>query len=139
MQRPSAVGLAARATEQLLCCPADAPLHSAPAAPFSEGLDPAFSDSSVEDFTLAIIGDLHLERRGADKFDAARRQLREVLMRAPCARIVQLGDLGGYNDQPGALIALVMDAGPRHEHAQRSACLAHAQSGWERACRPVRC
>ena len=67
----------------------------------ASGLDSGFSQGNATGFTLAIVGDLHLERRGAEAFARARQQLRSLLAREPCPRVVQLGDLGGYNDQPG--------------------------------------
>ena len=74
------------------------------AVSLASGLDPGFSQRDATDFTLAIVGDLHLERRGAEAFARARQQLRQLLVQGPSSRVVQLGDLGGYNDQPGELL-----------------------------------
>ena len=59
------------------------------------------------------MGDLHLEPAQMPLFHAARRQIRTALRRGsgdeladglmpPGARVVQLGDLGGYTNAPGS-------------------------------------
>jgi hypothetical protein len=69
----------------------------------SSGLDPALSNCAADDFSIAIIGDLHLERKSMIQFARAREQLLSVLEGEPgTCRVVQLGDLGGYNEKPGA-------------------------------------
>ena len=68
----------------------------------SSGLDTVYSAVDADDFTLAIVGDLHLERKGAVMFERARQQLLDVLQEGNgVPRVVQLGDLGGYNEKPG--------------------------------------
>lgn len=68
----------------------------------SSGLDTLYSATDANDFTLAIVGDLHLERKGAVMFERARQQLLDVLQEGSAVpRVVQLGDLGGYNEKPG--------------------------------------
>lgn len=49
------------------------------------------------------MGDLHLEEKGMHMFNRARQQLKNVLEEPGSgeARVVQLGDLGGYNEKPG--------------------------------------
>jgi hypothetical protein len=65
-------------------------------------VDPSFSDANADHSTIAIIGDLHLEKKGASTFARAREQLLSVLQGGPgTPRVVQLGDLGGYNEEPG--------------------------------------
>ncbi|BDA46759.1 probable 3',5'-cyclic adenosine monophosphate phosphodiesterase Cpd at N-terminal half [Coccomyxa sp. Obi] len=49
------------------------------AATLSSGLDPKYSARDVDEFTLAIVGDLHLERKGATMFERAREHLLDVL------------------------------------------------------------
>jgi hypothetical protein len=56
-------------------------------------------------FACAIVGDLHLEPGPPmDQFEDARRQLVAAVSKPDVAapRVVQLGDLGGYNDRPGS-------------------------------------
>lgn len=66
------------------------------------GLEPAFDAREADEFTLAIVGDLHLEKKGTSTFERAREQLLDVLESGDGApRVVQLGDLGGYNEKPG--------------------------------------
>lgn len=73
---------------------------------------PGFSDAGAAAFSAAIIGDLHLEPDQMGQFRAARAQLRQAVeadggasgLVAP--RVVQLGDLGGYEHEPGALLLL---------------------------------
>ncbi len=67
------------------------------------GLAPAFSSSAAEAFSIAIVGDLHLEKKGMQMFNRARQQLKSALEEPGSgqARVVQLGDLGGYNEKPG--------------------------------------
>lgn len=89
------------------------------------GLDPAFSSTNADAFSLAIVGDLHLEQKGMRTFNAARQQLKEVLQDGDAgeARVVQLGDLGGYNEKPGALcsscVAISTRKGSETYHLQR--------------------
>jgi len=72
------------------------------------GLEPAFDAREADDFTLAIVGDLHLEKKGASTFERAREQLLDVLESGDGApRVVQLGDLGGYNEKPGKSMSLL--------------------------------
>lgn len=68
------------------------------------GLDTAFSSPAADAFSIAIVGDLHLEQKGMQTFHRARQQLKGVLEGCDGAerRVVQLGDLGGYNEKPGA-------------------------------------
>jgi hypothetical protein len=75
----------------------------ASASGLGTGLDPAFSSSTAEAFSIAILGDLHLEKKGMHMFNRARQQLKGVLEEPGSgeARVVQLGDLGGYNEKPG--------------------------------------
>lgn len=74
------------------------------AAPLPCGLDPMYSARDVDEFTLAIVGDLHLERKGAPMFERAREHLLDVLESGTgTPRVVQLGDLGGYNEKPGSM------------------------------------
>ena len=67
----------------------------------------------AREVSLAIMGDLHLEPAQMPLFHAARRQIRTSLRSGagedladglmPCgARVVQLGDLGGYTNAPGS-------------------------------------
>ena len=73
---------------------------------------PGFSDVGAAAFSMAIIGDLHLEPDQMGQFRAARAQLRQAVeadgdASGPVApRVVQLGDLGGYEHEPGALLLL---------------------------------
>ena len=71
-----------------------------------------FSKPDAERFSIAVVGDLHLEPDQMPQFRSAREQLRLAITEdggegAAVSRVVQLGDLGGYEHQPGA----------RHEHA----------------------
>lgn len=53
-------------------------------------------------FAIGVLGDLHLEPMQMHLFDKAAKQVREALSPAgPGQRLVQLGDLGGYNHKPG--------------------------------------
>ncbi|KAK9802059.1 hypothetical protein WJX73_008858 [Symbiochloris irregularis] len=69
---------------------------------------PNFGDRSDQEATVAIVGDLHLEPDQMRLFHKARRQINDVLSDEisskplPSAGVVQLGDLGGYNHQPGS-------------------------------------
>ena len=67
----------------------------------------------AREFSMAIMGDLHLEPAQMPLFHEARRQIRTALRRSagqqladglmpPDARVVQLGDLGGYTNAPGS-------------------------------------
>ena len=67
----------------------------------------------VREFSLAIMGDLHLEPAQMPLFHEARRQIRTALRHSanpqladglmpPGSRVVQLGDLGGYTNAPGS-------------------------------------
>ncbi|KAL4854283.1 hypothetical protein ACK3TF_004974 [Chlorella vulgaris] len=69
-----------------------------------EGLK-GFEDRDASSFACAIVGDLHLEPGPPmDQFEDARRQLVAAVSKPDVAapRVVQLGDLGGYNDRPGS-------------------------------------
>ena len=74
---------------------------------------PGFNDARAAAFSMAIIGDLHLEPDQMGQFRAARSQLRQAVeadggTSGPVApRVVQLGDLGGYEHEPGALLLLL--------------------------------
>ncbi len=67
------------------------------------GLDPVFSSPGADAFSIAIVGDLHLEQKGMQNFHRARQQLKGILEGKDDGepRVVQLGDLGGYNEKPG--------------------------------------
>ena len=58
---------------------------------------------------MAVLGDLHLEPDQMRLFHKARKQVVSRLSHTatgqplPCAAVVQLGDVGGYNNQPGGL------------------------------------
>lgn len=73
---------------------------------------PGFSDAGAAAFSMAVIGDLHLEPDQMGQFRAARAQLRQAVeadggASGPAApRVVQLGDLGGYEHEPGARLLL---------------------------------
>ena len=73
---------------------------------------PGFSDAGAAAFSIAVVGDLHLEPDKMGHFRAARTQLRQAVeadggASGPAARrVVQLGDLGGYEHEPGALLLL---------------------------------
>lgn len=63
-------------------------------------------------FSVSVLGDLHLEPAQMHLFHEARQQL-VVAMDQPSssnglsdARVVQLGDLGGYQHRPGELLAI---------------------------------
>ena len=79
------------------CCTGGATLAA------DSGLDPALSSQAADAFSIAIVGDLHLEQKGMQTFHRARQQLKGVLQGKDAgeARVVQLGDLGGYNEKPG--------------------------------------
>lgn len=66
-------------------------------------MDLAFSSPAADPFSIAIVGDLHLEQKGMQNFHRARQQLKGVLEGKDSGepRVVQLGDLGGYNEKPG--------------------------------------
>jgi len=54
---------------------------------------------------VGILGDLHLEPDQMHIFDAAAEQMKTAVCgegKDAGARIVQLGDLGGYSHKPGA-------------------------------------
>lgn len=63
-------------------------------------------NSADQEYALAIMGDLHLEPAQMPLFHEAQRQLVAAMSDGagrllPGARVVQLGDLGGYKHQPG--------------------------------------
>lgn len=60
-------------------------------------------------FSVGILGDLHLEPAQMHLFEEARAQLAEHLAKpdVPGARVVQLGDLGGYSNRPGGSLWIV--------------------------------
>lgn len=68
------------------------------------GLQIGFSNRDLDSFSMGIMGDLHLEPGKMEKFEVARQQLRQHLREADPqgARIVQLGDVGGYTARPGS-------------------------------------
>jgi len=59
-------------------------------------------------YSISILGDLHLEPAQMHLFEQARQQLVTAMSEAgavlPGARVVQLGDLGGYAHRPGGCI-----------------------------------
>lgn len=63
--------------------------------------------SASEERKLAILGDLHLEPDQMRLFHKARSQVNSILSdelgghALPGSGVVQLGDVGGYNSQPG--------------------------------------
>lgn len=61
------------------------------------------SSAGADTFSIAIVGDLHLEQKGMQTFHRARQQLKSILEAKDSgeARVVQLGDLGGYDEKPG--------------------------------------
>ena len=80
---------------------ADAGCPSTAAAEF-RGLQ-GFEDPDAALFSVAVLGDLHLEPPHMDYFHAARRQLVAALeQQGGATRVVQLGDLGGYKYKPGS-------------------------------------
>ena len=65
--------------------------------------NPTYRCRSVDSFTIGVIGDLHLEPGNMQLHEAARQQfVRQLAGAGRGARIVQLGDLGGYNSRPGS-------------------------------------
>ena len=71
------------------CCPLNSALRSC---------------STLQTFAIAVVGDLHLEPGQMSIFDSAARQLSAAVAGAEgAARLVQLGDLGGYDHHPGGL------------------------------------
>eukprot|EP00878_Enallax_costatus_P036396 GHUV01040868.1.p1 GENE.GHUV01040868.1~~GHUV01040868.1.p1 ORF type:complete len:116 (+),score=24.91 GHUV01040868.1:244-591(+) len=64
-----------------------------------------FSSSHGGHYSLSVLGDLHLEPAQMHLFHEAREQLLAAMSAAEQqnsqARVVQLGDLGGYNHKPG--------------------------------------
>ena len=74
-----------------------------PPSAMSSGLDSGLSDCTADKFSIAIVGDLHLEQKGMKTFHRARQQLKDVLSASSSGepRVVQLGDLGGYSEKPG--------------------------------------
>ena len=81
----------------LLCTAGD----SSPS--MNSGLDSELSSRTADAFSIAIVGDLHLEQKGMKTFHRARQQLKDVLSASGSGepRVVQLGDLGGYSEKPG--------------------------------------
>lgn len=63
---------------------------------------------SLDNFAIGVMGDLHLEpdAQFMRQFEAARGQMRRHIgaegAEAAGARVVQLGDLGGYTSRPGS-------------------------------------
>ncbi|KAK9806310.1 hypothetical protein WJX72_009584 [[Myrmecia] bisecta] len=99
-----------------------AQLHNSEGSQFSTdtlGALSDFADRAVSEFAVAIMGDLHLQPDQMHLFHEAREQLVRALSspasasdsatgasaEAPPAgaRVVQLGDLGGYTCQPGSM------------------------------------
>lgn len=74
------------------------------------GLRNGFADENTERFKIGIMGDLHLEpdSQFMEIFETARHQLRDYLgvtgegPPPKGARIIQLGDVGGYKARPGS-------------------------------------
>lgn len=67
---------------------------------------PACSHNTDTSYSVAIMGDLHLEPAQMHLFHEAREQLLAAMAAgadggACSARVVQLGDLGGYKHRPG--------------------------------------
>lgn len=61
---------------------------------------------SLQAFALGVVGDIHLEPDQMHLFYKARDQLHTSLQSKlvqASSRLVQLGDLGGYNHDPGEL------------------------------------
>ena len=81
-----------------LLCNADGPSSTV-----DSGLDSELSSRTADTFSIAIVGDLHLEQKGMKTFHRARQQLKDVLSASGSGepRVVQLGDLGGYSEKPG--------------------------------------
>lgn len=101
------------------------------AATLSSGLDSTYSARDVNEFTLAIVGDLHLERKGATMFERAREHLLDVLESGVGSpRVVQLGDLGGYNEKPGKLSSALHYASVRDHSSSARLTLACMQGQW---------
>jgi len=103
---------------------------------------PGFSDAGAERFSVAVIGDLHLEPAQMGGFHVAREQLREAVGaadergRAPAARVVQLGDLGGYEHAPGA----ARRGGAAPPACEATSVLGGAWSAWRTCARaPAAC
>ena len=72
--------------------------------------------STLQTFAIAVVGDLHLEPGQMSIFDSAARQLSAAMTReAGAARLVQLGDLGGYDHHPGGLSKGDATCGAQHE------------------------
>ena len=82
----------------LLLCIADDPSPT-----MDSGLDSELSSHTADSFSIAIVGDLHLEQKGMKTFHRARQQLKDALSASGSGepRVVQLGDLGGYSEKPG--------------------------------------
>ena len=82
----------------VLLCIADDPSPT-----MDSGLDSELSSCTADAFSIAIVGDLHLEQKGMKTFHRARQQLKDVLSASGSGepRVVQLGDLGGYSEKPG--------------------------------------
>ncbi len=86
--------------------------HPLPSCAVSLNIGCAARDA--REVSLAIMGDLHLEPAQMPLFHTARRQIRTALRRGTGeeqladglmprgARVVQLGDLGGYSNAPGS-------------------------------------
>ncbi|CAK0785880.1 hypothetical protein CVIRNUC_009093 [Coccomyxa viridis] len=79
--------------------------HDDPSPTMDSGLDSELSSHTADSFSIAIVGDLHLEQKGMKTFHRARQQLKDVLSASGSGepRVVQLGDLGGYSEKPGSM------------------------------------
>lgn len=65
-----------------------------------------FADRTVQEFTMCVLGDLHMQPKDTALFEEAQRQMRALLSSdsgqpMAGARVVQLGDVGGYDNKPG--------------------------------------
>ena len=78
-------------------------------------LSPLWSCRDLQSLRLAVVGDLHLVPDQMPTFQAAQQHLNDALLGSqhsssgtgstgrPVGRLVQLGDLGGYEVRPGML------------------------------------
>lgn len=60
---------------------------------------------SLDEFGIGVVGDLHLEPGQMHLFDNAASQIKAALSGiGNGSRLVQLGDVGGYNHKPGPFL-----------------------------------
>lgn len=79
-------------------------------------------------YSVSVLGDLHLEPAQMQLFHEARQQLTRAMADAGSgARVVQLGDLGGYKNQPGDVCCLHTAAWAIRQHCADATC--HRCSG----------